>query len=85
MTVESVKAGFRQRRCRRARIALTLTERRLLAEWICGQLSKTIYELLAENNVGSRIYYHDSTMAMTFKGLMNQPLSRNRLHLKGYN
>src|SRR5262249_1225818 len=35
-------------------------------------MSKTIYELLAENNVDSRIYYHDSTMAMTFKGLMNQ-------------
>ena len=35
-------------------------------------MSKTIYELLAENNIDSRIYYHDSTMAMTFKGLMNQ-------------
>jgi phospholipase C len=35
-------------------------------------MSKTIYELLAENNVDARIYYHDSTMAMTFKGLMNQ-------------
>jgi len=35
-------------------------------------MSKTIYELLAENSVDSRIYYHDSTMAMTFKGLMNQ-------------
>ena len=35
-------------------------------------MSKTIYELLAENNVDSRIFYHDSTMAMTFKGLMNQ-------------
>lgn len=35
-------------------------------------MSKTIYELLAESNVDSRIYYHDSTMAMTFKGLMNQ-------------
>jgi phospholipase C len=35
-------------------------------------MSKTIYELLAENNVDSRIYYHDSTMAMTFKGLMDQ-------------
>ncbi len=35
-------------------------------------MSKTIYELLAEHNVDARIYYHDSTMAMTFKGLMNQ-------------
>ncbi len=35
-------------------------------------MSKTLYELLAENNLDSRIYYHDSTMAMTFKGLMNQ-------------
>ncbi len=35
-------------------------------------MSKTIYELLQENSVDSRIYYHDSTMAMTFKGLMNQ-------------
>jgi phospholipase C len=35
-------------------------------------MSKTIYELLAENSVDSRIFYHDSTMAMTFKGLMNQ-------------
>jgi Phosphoesterase family len=35
-------------------------------------MSKTIYELLAENKLDSRIYYHDSTMAMTFKGLMNQ-------------
>jgi phospholipase C len=39
-------------------------------DWL--DMSKTIYELLAENNVDSRIYYHDSTMAMTFKGLMNQ-------------
>ncbi|HLZ51555.1 MAG TPA: alkaline phosphatase family protein [Candidatus Acidoferrum sp.] len=39
-------------------------------DWLA--MSKTIYELLAENNVDSRIYYHDSTMAMTFKGLMNQ-------------
>jgi len=39
-------------------------------DWL--NMSKTIYELLAENNVDSRIYYHDSTMAMTFKGLMNQ-------------
>jgi len=35
-------------------------------------MSKTIYELLAENNVDSKIFYHDSTMAMTFQGLMNQ-------------
>jgi phospholipase C len=39
-------------------------------DWL--NMSKTIYELLAENKVDSRIYYHDSTMAMTFKGLMNQ-------------
>jgi phospholipase C len=39
-------------------------------DWL--NMSKTIYELLAENNLDSRIYYHDSTMAMTFKGLMNQ-------------
>jgi phospholipase C len=35
-------------------------------------MSKTIYELLQENGVDSRVYYHDSTMAMTFKGMMNQ-------------
>jgi phospholipase C len=35
-------------------------------------MSKTIYELLSENGIDSRIYYHDSTMAMTFRGLMNQ-------------
>src|SRR5215467_8057327 len=35
-------------------------------------MSETIYELLNENKVDARIYYHDSTMAMTFKGLMNQ-------------
>jgi phospholipase C len=39
-------------------------------DWL--NMSKTLYELLAENNLDSRIYYHDSTMAMTFKGLMNQ-------------
>ncbi len=39
-------------------------------DWL--NMSKTVYELLAENNLDSRIYYHDSTMAMTFKGLMNQ-------------
>ena len=39
-------------------------------DWL--DMSKTLYELLAENNLDSRIYYHDSTMAMTFKGLMNQ-------------
>src|SRR5262249_27511057 len=36
-------------------------------------MPKTIYELLAENNVDSRIYYHDSTLAMTFRGLITQP------------
>jgi phospholipase C len=35
-------------------------------------MSKTIYELFTENGLDSRIYYHDSTMAMTFRGLMNQ-------------
>lgn len=35
-------------------------------------MSRTIYELFAQNNLDSRIYYHDSTMAMTFKGLKNQ-------------
>ena len=35
-------------------------------------MSQTIYELLQANHVDARIYYHDSTMAMTFKGLMNQ-------------
>ncbi len=33
------------------------------------KLSPTIYERLAENKVDSLIYYHDSTMAMTFDGL----------------
>jgi phospholipase C len=32
-------------------------------------MSTTIYERLAENNIDSLIYYHDSTMAMTFDGL----------------
>jgi phospholipase C len=31
---------------------------------------KTIYELLAESNVKSKIYFHDMTMAMTFKNLL---------------
>jgi phospholipase C len=39
-------------------------------DWLA--MSKTIYELLGENNVDAKIFYHDSTMAMTFKGLMNQ-------------
>jgi len=33
------------------------------------KLTPTIYERLAENNVDAMIYYHDSTMAMTFDGL----------------
>lgn len=33
------------------------------------KLSTTIYERLAQNKVDSLIYYHDSTMAMTFDGL----------------
>ena len=32
---------------------------------------KTIYELLAESSVKSKIYFHDMTMAMTFKNLLN--------------
>jgi len=32
--------------------------------------TKTIYELLQENGSDGRIYYHDSTMAMTFRRLM---------------
>lgn len=35
-------------------------------------MSKTIYELLVENGHDARIYFHDWTMAMTFKGLMKQ-------------
>lgn len=32
--------------------------------------AKTIYELLAENNISSKIYFHDMTMAMTFKNFV---------------
>jgi phospholipase C len=32
-------------------------------------MSTTIYERLAQNNVNAAIFYHDSTMAMTFNGL----------------
>src|ERR1700746_1676509 len=32
--------------------------------------SKTIYELLAESNVTSKIFFHDSTVAMTFKNFL---------------
>jgi phospholipase C len=35
-------------------------------------MPKTIYELFTDHGLDSRIYYHDSTMAMTFKGLKNQ-------------
>jgi phospholipase C len=31
---------------------------------------KTIYELLAESNVSSKIFFHDMTMAMTFKNFL---------------
>jgi phospholipase C len=31
---------------------------------------KTIYELLAESNVSSKIFFHDATMAMTFKNFV---------------
>jgi phospholipase C len=41
---------------------------------------KTIYELLAENNVDSKIYYHDMTMAMTFKSLFNSQGQRFALY-----
>ena len=41
---------------------------------------KTIYELLAENNVDSKIYYHDMTMAMTFKSLFNSQGQRFGLY-----
>lgn len=34
--------------------------------------SKTIYELLVENNRSAKIYYHDATMAQTFGGLINR-------------
>lgn len=33
--------------------------------------AKTIYELLAEANVSSKIYFHDATVAMTFKNFLN--------------
>jgi len=36
-------------------------------------LSPTIYERLAENQLDSVIYYHDSTMASTFDGLAGNP------------
>jgi len=36
-------------------------------------LSPTIYERLAENQLDSVIYYHDSTMASTFNGLAGNP------------
>ena len=32
--------------------------------------SKTIYELLAESNVSSKIFFHDMTVAMTFKNFL---------------
>ena len=41
---------------------------------------KTIYELLAEHNVDSKIYYHDMTMAMTFKSLFNSQGQRFALY-----
>lgn len=34
--------------------------------------SKTIYELLDEHNKDARIYFHDSSMAQTFGGLMDK-------------
>ena len=33
-------------------------------------ISKTIYELLRENGIGSRMYFHDLTLAMTFPRLV---------------
>jgi len=35
--------------------------------------SKTIYELLAEFKVSSKIYFHDATVAMTFQKLPSEP------------
>jgi phospholipase C len=32
--------------------------------------AKTIYELLAESNVSSKIFFHDATVAMTFKNFV---------------
>lgn len=34
--------------------------------------TKTIYELLAESNVLSKIFFHDATMAMTFKNMLRK-------------
>jgi hypothetical protein len=36
-------------------------------------LAPTIYERLADNNLDSVIYYHDSTMGSTFNGLAGNP------------
>jgi phospholipase C len=33
-------------------------------------IGKTIYELLAESGVSSKIYFHDATVAMTFRNLL---------------
>jgi len=36
-------------------------------------IPKTIYELLADHGMSARIYYSDSTMALIFRGLQEQP------------
>lgn len=36
-------------------------------------IPKTIYELLGENGISARIYYNDSTLALTFRGLQQKP------------
>jgi phospholipase C len=43
--------------------------------FVSGYLAipKTIHELLNENGVTARIYYHDSTVALTFRGLQQKP------------
>jgi phospholipase C len=37
-----------------------------------SQMPRTIYERLGEHGLTAKIYYHDSTMAMTFKNLMSR-------------
>jgi phospholipase C len=36
-------------------------------------IPKTVYELMGENGISARIYYHDSTLALTFRGLQQKP------------
>ena len=44
---------------------------RLDMDPIWFNMSKTIYELLAESGVSSKIFFHDATVAMTFKNLLS--------------